>query len=164
MLRFAKAIIFAGVPFGLAMGLVFAVRYGPSAGLVLGTATGVFFGLGMAAFAAWQRSRFTRQVPDIGGEQLLEQGPANHFKGTESVGGWLYLTDRRLVFRSHRFNVQNHTLSVPLSEIRDAQPCTTAWIVPNGLRVVTTHGDERFVVEGRRSWVEAINRVCRLRA
>ena len=156
MLRFLKTAVFAGVPFGLFMGLFFTLQLQSSFGFVLGLGAGLLFGLLLAAFAAWQASRFTREVPDLEGEQLLKQGPANHFRGWEGVGGWLYLTDKRLLFRSHRFNVQNHELSMPLAEIVEVQTCPTAWIVPNGLRVVTPSGAERFVVEGRRSWLEEI--------
>jgi hypothetical protein len=166
MWRFIKMTVFAGVPFGLLMGLFFTFRsvnpfaVGPF-GLVLGLAAGLLFGLMTATFAAWQRSRFAREDPCLPGEHLLKQGPANHFRGPEGVGGWLYLTDRRLLFRSHRFNLQNHEVSMPLDEIVEAQVCPTAWIIPNGLRVVVAQKAERFVVEGRRSWVAEISRVKR---
>jgi hypothetical protein len=156
--------VFAGMPFGLLMGLFFTFRsvnafaVGPS-GLLLGLAAGLSFGLLTATFVAWQRSRFTDEDPCLEGEQLLKQGPANHFRGPEGVGGWLYLTDQRLLFRSHPFNVQNHEVSIPLDEIVEVRVCRTAWIIPNGLRVVTTQKAERFVVEGRRSWVAVISRV-----
>lgn len=148
--------VLTGVPFGFFMGLYATFYVGGSLGFVLGLCSGLFFGLMLAAFTAWQASQFTREVPDLEGEQLLKQGPANHFCGWEGVGGWLYLTDKRLLFRSHRFNIQNHELSIPLVEIAEVETCLTAWIVSNGLRVVTTRGAERFVVEGRRSWVKEI--------
>jgi hypothetical protein len=141
------------------MGLLFAVQSGRPLGLVFGLGVGLLFGLLLAGFAEWQRSRFTREIPDLAGEQLVKQGPANHFRGMEGVGGWLYLTERRLLFRSHRLNVQNHELSIPLGAILEARPCSTAWVVPNGLRVVTAQGAERFVVEGRQTWVDEIEQV-----
>jgi hypothetical protein len=72
------------------------------------------------------------------------------------VGGWLYLTTKRLYFRSHAFNNQNHELVIPLREITNAKRSWTAGIIPNGLTVETAKGRERFVVNGARSWVEAI--------
>ena len=156
MSRFLKTAIFAGVPFGLLMGLFFAFRYGSSFGLASGLACSVLFGLTIASFAAWQSSRFSRQAPALEGERIRKQGPANHFRGWEGVGGWLYLTDKRLLFRSHGFNVQRHELSMPLAEVADVQACSTAWVIPNGLRLVTEKGAERFVVEGRRDWVDQI--------
>jgi hypothetical protein len=156
MSRFFKTTIFAGVPFGLLMGLFFTLRYGSSFGCASGLAVGVLFGLTLASFVTWQSARFSRQAAALDGERIRHQGPANHFRGWEGVGGWLYLTDGRLLFRSHGFNVQRHELSMPLAEVADVQACSTAWVIPNGLRVVTANGDERFVVEGRRDWVEQI--------
>ena len=45
---------------------------------------------------------------------------------------------------------------MPLAEIVEVQTCSTTWIIPNGLRIVTTQDEERFVVFGRRSWLEEI--------
>ena len=157
MLRFLKMTFFTGVPFGLFMGLFLSFKNGISLGIGLGLASGLSFGLLLAAFATWQGSRFERKAPSLDGEQLLKQGPANHFRGWEGVGGWLYLTNKRLLFLSHSVNIQNHALSMPLTEIEEIQTCSTAWIIPNGLRIVTAQGVERFVVEGRRRWLEEVS-------
>jgi len=37
--------------------------------------------------------------------------------GAEAVGGKLFLTNRRLVFKSHKLNIQNHELSIHLIDI-----------------------------------------------
>jgi len=161
MLRFLKIAVLAGVPFGLLMAVVLAPVSNSGVSLKIALATGGAFGLLMAGFAAWQRSRFTQEDPCGEGERLVKQGPANHFLGWEAVGGWLSLTDQRLLFRSHRFNVQRHELPIPLAEVKRVEACWTAWIIPNGLRVVTARGTERFVVEGRQSWVTALNQARR---
>jgi hypothetical protein len=157
MLRFLKKTAFAGVPFGLIMGLLFSVQSGHPLGFAFGLATGLLFGLCLAAFAEWQQSRFTLEPSVLKDEQLLKQGPANHFRGVEGVGGWLVLTDKRLLFRPHRFNAQKQDLAIPLGEIQKAESYSTAWVIPNGLRVTTTQGQERFVVEGRQTWVDVIS-------
>jgi hypothetical protein len=151
-----KRTALTGVPFGLFMGLFFTLQSGSPFGFVHGLAAGLLFGLLSAAFLAWQSSRFTREALYLEGEQLLKQGLANHFNRWEGVGGWLYLTDKQLLFRSHRFNFQNHELAIPLGEMVEIQACSTAWVIPNGLRIITAQGAERFVVEGRRSWLESI--------
>lgn len=157
MLRFPKNVVSAGVPFGLLMVVFFTLLSGSPRAIGWGLAAGLLFGLLIAAFAEWQRSRFTRENPCSDGERLLKQGPANHFRGWEGVGGWLYLTDKRLLFRPHRFNLQNRELAIPLEEVVDVQTCATAWVIPNGLRVLTPKGAQRFVVEGRQSWVAEVN-------
>lgn len=95
-------------------------------------------------------------------EQVLKEGPANLKRNVEAVGGKLYLTNQRLVFESHAFNVQTGVTECELGEIESAEPCWTTLlfipIVPNGLTVTTRSGERyRMVVFGRRGWADAIN-------
>ena len=91
------------------------------------------------------------------GEKILKEGPANHLKGRESVGGALYLTNQRLVFKSHAFNVQVHEESYMLDSIRSAQPRNTLGLIPNGLAVTLADGSvEKFVIWGRQDWIHKI--------
>jgi hypothetical protein len=91
------------------------------------------------------------------GETVVKEGAANHFKGAEAVGGKLYLTNRRLIFESHAFNVQTHTTVWPLTDIAAAKPRNTLGIVPNGMSVTLKNGgEERFVVNGRGDWMKAL--------
>lgn len=157
MATFAKNAALGGLAFGIGMGLFLGFRVGDYVvGVVAGLATGVGFGVVLGAFARYQTGKFTAQDPTAPGEQLLKQGAANHFRMGESVGGFLYLSDSRLLFRSHRYNIQKHEQSIPLTVVRDVQPCMTLLVVPNGIRVVTADGVERFVVEDRKSWINAI--------
>ncbi|WP_422929113.1 GRAM domain-containing protein [Singulisphaera sp. PoT] len=159
MVRMLKLFAMTALPFGAFMTLFFWIMPGSKERAIIGGMTsGLLFGVAIVAFTEWQRSRSTKEVPDLDGERLIKDGPANHFRGLESVGGWLYLTDHRLYFRSHRFNVQNHELTIPLSDIRDVKTSMTLGIVPNGLLISTGLRQERFVVVGRKAWVEEIRR------
>ncbi|MGE8218242.1 MAG: hypothetical protein ACN6OU_00630 [Stenotrophomonas acidaminiphila] len=103
-------------------------------------------------------------MPGIGlaaGETLLREGAANLQRGVETVGGRLFLTHRRLLFRSHGFNVQDGDTEIPLARIRGARPCWTRLLgvlplAPNSLAVATDERDYRFVLFGRRQWLAAI--------
>ena len=161
MKPFAKTTLITGSAFGIPMGIlagvVLGLVRGPSNGVIWGLlisgASGLVFGLSMARFMAVQRRRFAQARPDFTGEPLLHDGPANHFLDGEGVGGWLFLTRERLLFRSHRFNLQRHELSIPLEQIAEVHPVRTARIFPNGLRLVIHSGrEERFVVEAHRRW------------
>ena len=94
MSRFLKKAAVAGSAFGLLMSPFFVLQglrlgmWGILLGVGVSLAAGLLFGLLMAGFAEWQRSRFTREDPCVPGERLLKQGPANHFRGWEGVGGW----------------------------------------------------------------------------
>lgn len=99
------------------------------------------------------------------GERFLEDGPANR-KEKVAVGGWLYLTDRRLLFRPHGMNLGfGSALDLPLGEIADVTPYSAAWIFPTGVCVTRRDGStERFVVwEGaREAWLFAIREAAQL--
>jgi hypothetical protein len=154
-----KTILSAGVPFGLAMGLFFGLQRGALAGLVAGTFAGLLFGVLLAAFVEGQRRRLEIRSGVLDGEKIVRQGPANHWRGVEARGGWLVLTERRLVFTSHGKNVQNQGAEVRLDAITAVEPASSLGIVPNGLRV--RHGDdavEKFVVTERGAWLVALAR------
>lgn len=99
------------------------------------------------------------------GETVVKDGKANLQRGIETVGGQLTLTDRRLVFESHAFNVQTGTTVVPLGDIAKLDLVWTRFlglvpIAPNSLAVTTTAGVEhRFVLFGRDQWKAAIERL-----
>ena len=95
-------------------------------------------------------------------EALLRSGGANLQRGAETVGGWLYLTDRRLIFESHAFNLQTGTTAIFLGEITTVAKCWTRFLnklplFPNSLAVTTDRGREHRLVLFRRSaWLAAI--------
>jgi len=167
MKSFTKTALIAtiafGIPMGTLAGIIIGFAHGLSAGVSFGikaaAGSGLPFGLLLASFMVIQRWRFSRARPEFTGEHLLHDGPANHFLKAEGVGGWLFLTKERLLFRSHQFNVQRHELSIPLAEITHVSPVKTARIFPNGLSIVTRSGrGERFVVEANQTWCDEILR------
>jgi hypothetical protein len=93
----------------------------------------------------------------VEGEVIIKEGPANHFKGAEAVGGKLYLTNQRLFFKSHTVNVHVHEESYRLEDITSVRLRNTLGIVPNGMAVLLKDGrEEKFVVYGRKDWMEKI--------
>jgi hypothetical protein len=155
--KFLKVMLVTGIPFGLFMGIFWAFSYGPISGIVMGGLAGLLFGAAMSAFAGYQKKKFESDRPLVPGEDLVKEGGANHFKKIEAVGGWIYLTQKRLLFRPHSINFQRQELSVPLSEISEVKLRKTFWIIPNGLEIKTIDGrTEKFVVEDRQDWVKKI--------
>ena len=73
------------------------------------------------------------------------------------MGGKLYLTSKRLVFKSHKLNLQNHQFSVGIAEIQSADRSKTFGVVDNGILVRTTDGKtERFVVQQPAEWAACL--------
>jgi hypothetical protein len=102
----------------------------------------------------------TQLHPD---EKIIKEGAANLQKNIETVGGKLYLTNQRLVFEAHSFNVQSGTSELALSNVQSLRPCWTKFLgfiplLPNSLAVYSKQGDEyRFVLFGRHAWAAAID-------
>ena len=97
------------------------------------------------------------------GEATVKEGVANLQRGVETVGGKLFLTNQRLVFESHAFNIQTGETTIPLGDISETMLCWTKFlnlipITPNSLAVFTLEGRQhRFVLFGRTAWKVAID-------
>ncbi len=95
-------------------------------------------------------------------ETIIKTGSANLQKNVESVGGKLHLTNQRLVFESHKFNIQNGVTEFDLSSIQTVERCWTKFlgvfpIFPNSLAIYTKQGEAyRFVLFDRGAWSAAI--------
>jgi hypothetical protein len=91
------------------------------------------------------------------GEIIVKEGGANQFKGAEGVGGKLVLTDRRLIFRSHKLNIQGHQDSFNLAQISEVRATKILRIQDNGLMVrMAGEVSERFIVDEPVEWVNQI--------
>jgi hypothetical protein len=148
----------AALLYGFPMGVLFSVQSGNwILGMSGGLLAGVIFGVLMARFAKGQAKRFVIDRPDFAGEDVTHEGLANHFKGAEGVGGYLWLTTGRLVFRSHKLNIQNHEWAALLSDIVKVEATKTLGMIPNGLQITLTSGEtHKFVVNQNLVWQEAI--------
>jgi GRAM domain-containing protein len=128
-----------------------------AAGLLAGVISGFLFGWLIGLFA---KSKFVTKSTNIEtqpNENILLETPANHFKGIEAVGGKLYLTNKRLIFKSHKLNVQNHQLSLKLTDIKNVNRFKNAGFLNNGLSITTMMGNEKFVVEQIDDWIKFLN-------
>jgi hypothetical protein len=133
--------------------------------IVSGLFCGALSGFLFSWFISWFMRKFANSKRFLNdtkidiqeGETILFDSGANHFKGAEAVGGKLYLTNRRLVFKSHKFNIQNHKLSINLSDIDNVDRYKTLGLVNNGLSVTTMDNKtEKFVVQQIDEWVNQL--------
>ena len=159
----------AGLSFGIAMAVLFILQNlltsekqttnqilsSVAAGLIAGLISGVLFGWLIGLFAKSKFVAKTTRIDTGPDENVLFETPANHFKGVEGVGGKLYLTNKRLVFKSHNLNIQNHQLSILLTDIKNVGRHKTLGLVNNGLSIVTAEDKtEKFVVEQAENWIK----------
>ena len=124
---------------------------------------GVFFGVFMAVVFPFLFKKFAVKLgksiyPDLGKLEVVEtEGPANLFRGAEAVGGKLFLTNERLIFKSHKLNINTGQSDFPFSEIFEISPRKTAGLIDNGLRLRLVDGREfDFVVANRETWSDKL--------
>ena len=83
-------------------------------------------------------------------------------RGLEGVGGKLYITNQRLVFESHSFNIQTGVDIISLIDITGTQKVWSRFLgiplAPNGLKITTQYGEYIFVVYGRTKIIDTINK------
>ena len=157
MKSFIKRAIPIGIPFGFVMGIIFAFDYGPQYGIIGGIGIGILFGGLISTFIQYQKKKFQADRPLLENEELIKAGSATHFKSKQSVGGWIYLTDKRIFFNSLAVNIQKHELSIPLHIIKEVKTWRVFAILPTGLQIKVIDGNSEFLaVEGRRNWVKEI--------
>lgn len=84
-------------------------------------------------------------------EKIIKQGPANWYHGIGSKGGKLVLTDCTLYFEGHLFNAGKKEYEVDIEDITGV----SAGFLKN-MTVSTVNGDETFVVNGKKEWIQAI--------
>ena len=123
--------------------------------IVAGIIASVFFAWVMQYTAGRLLEKINIEISP--NEVIIKEGGANHFKGLESVGGKLVLTDKRLLFKSHRYNVQNHQESFDLEEIENVERTKSLLFWKNGLQVkMADNSVEKFIVEEPGKWRDEI--------
>mgnify|MGYP006292735299 CR=1 FL=1 len=158
-----KTFILSGTIFGIIMGTFAVFIWDLSTGIFAGIISGLLFGLTMSIFVFIQSKVLKKNIQEnVSDKKIIFEGGANHFMGFEGVGGRLCLNDEELVFKSHIFNIQNHTLTIPVNQIKSVQIKNTLGFIPNGLQVITNNSVEKFVVFKRKKWMQKINEAIEL--
>lgn len=129
-----------------------------------GVTFGIFMGIGFPYITEKFGKRFTSTLgkniqPELSENEAVEiEGPANLFRGVEGVGGKLFLTDKKMIFKAHKINIQKGQTDIPYHIISKITKRKTAKLIDNGLRINTSNGNEYdFVVNDRGLWVEKLN-------
>ena len=91
-------------------------------------------------------------------EEVLYKGPANYIKNIEAVGGNIEITDKSILFESHKINIQDGLTSIPLEHISHYLPGNSLGFIPNKLTIVTNKGVKyKFVVSKRKEIIRILD-------
>lgn len=121
---------------------------------------GLFFGFGFLFLMKKLTKRTMKKIQiELNEDEIIHhEGSANLFRGIEGVGGKLLLTNKRLIFKSHKLNIQSGETQLALDEIEEASSRKTAKLFQNGMRIMNKAGEHfDFVVYERDSWLTKIN-------
>lgn len=125
---------------------------------------GVFMGIGFPFVTQKFGQKFTSNIgkditPELTQDEKIEiEGPANLFRGMEGVGGKLFLTNKKVVFKSHKINIQKGQTDIYYENISEIIKRKTLKLIENGIRIKTNDGNEfDFVVNEREKWIEKLN-------
>jgi hypothetical protein len=94
-------------------------------------------------------------------QSMVHYLSGNPYKFWEAVGGKLFLTNEFLEFRASPAEYWVYRVMIPLSEVRDARPCTILGFIKGALRVERTDGSFELFTFGAafdvsREWAHAI--------
>ena len=121
--------------------------------------SGLLFGLLFSGLMRYWSKRMLKKVVVLidEDEQVIKEAGANHFKGVEGVGGKLVLTNRRLIFKSHKYNVQNHQEDFSLERMLNLRTQKLLTVYENVIVLqVDDASTHKFVVDEPEDWVKRI--------
>ena len=117
---------------------------------------GIFFGVVFVLIFPWAMKKMLSKkvnniIPELLDEEEIEEEIfANLFRGIEGVGGKIFLTNERLIFKSHSLNIQKGQTDINYSDIVSVDKRKTAKLIDNGIKISTKQGTEYdFVVNDR---------------
>ncbi len=126
----------------------------------MGIFFGGVFGVGFPFLMEWMGApMFEKLVDSITpslelGEKIEFSQAANLFRGIEGVGGQAFLTNKRLIFKGHKFNIQRGQKNFPYENILSCEPRKTGRLIDNGIRLLTKSGGQHdFVVNERDGFI-----------
>lgn len=129
---------------------------------------GVFMGVFFMLFFPYLMKRTAKKlakkvdvlVKDVinASEEIIYDGGANQLKGKEGVGGKLFITNQRLLFVSHKYNIQSGTTSIPLADIKSIEKNKVAKIFNTGITIISNDSNKyKFVVNNQDEWYTKLN-------
>ena len=138
-----------GVAYGVLMGLIL---QNEELIVPLGAMFAVLFIAGLTGFSKHLEKKMEGKRQEIAAQRrIICEGPANHKDGSNSVGGWLFLTEFGLEFYPHNMNFSGRNLAIPVGDIVRIEIKGNKLVIYTRLNYTFT-----FVVNKADSWQQSI--------
>ncbi|MFT5925930.1 MAG: hypothetical protein ACI9WL_000673 [Rubritalea sp.] len=119
---------------------------------------GPLFATILVLFARYSFKKITIPIPE--NETLIKEYGANLFRGKEGVGGKIALTDKSLLFKSHKVNIQRGETVVFMEDITGFEINNRIFnLLNNEITLSTTDKDYRFIIQEREEFVKELKRL-----
>ena len=132
--------------------------------IIQGVLFGIVMGIAMPYVNKTFGKRFTNTLgknitPELTENEHIEaEGPVNLFRGIEAVGVKLFLTNKKVIFKSHKINIQSGQTNIEYKNMTEIITRKTAKLADNGIRITTNNGETfDFVVTERDNWIKKLN-------
>ena len=141
-------------------GLVYGVLMGLFLGsMITGIIAGVLFGVLLTVCLAIFSKHIEKKSEHLRAEiskvrKIICEGPANHKKGVNAIGGWLFLSKDAIEFYPHKMNIGGQNIPILLDDISDVETKL------NQLKIHTkTNETFIFVVNKANLWKQSITEI-----
>ncbi len=165
---FSKEFWIMAMGFGVPMWIIMTLFYGVTdefslKALLINFITfviiaGPLFATLMILFARYSFKKITITIPK--NEVLIKEYGANLFRGKEGVGGKIALTDKSVLFKSHKINIQTGETIINIEDISGYEVKNRLFnLLKNDVTLKTTEKDYRFIIQGRDEFVTEIKKL-----
>lgn len=165
---FSKEFWIMAMGFGVPMWIIMTLFYGvtdefSSKALLINfiafvIIAGPLFATLMILFARYSFKKITITIPK--NEVLIKEYGANLFRGKEGVGGKIALTNKNLIFKSHKINIQTGETIINIEDISGYEVKNRLFnLLKNDVTLKTTEKDYRFIIQGRDEFITELKKL-----
>jgi hypothetical protein len=141
---------------GLAYGFFISLFYGDmTMGIIAGVLCGTLFTLCRAIFSKLIEKKSAHLRAEISKvRKIICEGPANHKKGANSIGGWLFLSEDAIEFYPHKMNIGGQNIPILIDDILNIETKSKQ------LKIHTKANETfTFVVNKANLWKQSITEI-----
>lgn len=107
-------------------GLIYGAFMGLFVGVIKGIIAGILFGVIFTVSEAILSEHIEKKSEHLRAEiskvrEIICEGPANHKKGVNAIGGWLFLSKDAIEFYPHKMNIGGENIPILLDDISNVE-------------------------------------------
>ena len=148
----------AGLIFGTVLTIFFDFRFEWKVAVVIGSTAGFTFGIFTFLFLKSKKMRRKLESRYFRDQKVIYSGEAIYFCSGLTIGGNLYLLNKKLQFQPHRYTPETENKKcISLNSISKIVYFNFLGFIPTGVLITVDNGEQkRFLLYNRKHWKELI--------